>query len=101
MRSIAAAARLLPVLLVAALAACADPGAPRIVADGDDRIVLASFRGDDFDPDSWAVARAHCAASGRVALLGGQVDKGRAIKRRYLCTSAPEDGAGVTYRAGR
>jgi hypothetical protein len=89
-----------PVVLLLGLGACADAGAPRIVDDRADAVVLAWFGGSDLDSAALDIAGRHCADSGRVALVGERTDRGRAITRRYRCTAPPEaDGNGITFRA--
>jgi hypothetical protein len=92
--------RLLALVALVALAACADVGTPRVVAERDDRITLAWFEGSDLDADAWMIARAHCGDTGRVPLVAARSDKGRAIKRSYVCAEPPsEAGPGVTWTA--
>jgi hypothetical protein len=90
----------LPLLLLA-LASCADAGTPRLVGDDADHVVLAWFGGSDLDAAALSIADRHCSETGRVALVGERIDRGRAIKREYRCAAPPEAGGpGVTFRAG-
>jgi hypothetical protein len=92
--------RLLP-LCGLALAACVDAGTPRVVEESQDRVVLSWFSGSDLDRRALAIAQEHCGESGRVPLVANRSDKGRAIKREYLCAAPPDEtGPGVTFRAG-